>query len=540
MTSRRPFQAPGRPANVRSQRIAIAEADVLRRIVQRRLGTLVREPLDIQSHDLDLAIGRDVVDLMLRLHRRDWIWTDAGGRYERPNPVHRAVARLALEAGWSIPAAYVRHRRKVAHLERTVRPQPQTETLERALFIRSDHSFGVVAGGSVGHLAGVIRGFRNLGLDVQVASSDILADVPSDDDFHVIRPEYRSIRNFSELIRLEYNNQLMAGIEARWRDWNPDFVYHRYSVFNYAGPALRARYGIPYVCEFNGPLAWVQRHWDDRPLLLEGMAERIERLNLANADLVVVVSEALVGEAVRRGADPRRILVNPNGVDPARYTPEISGLHVRRRYRLEDALVVGFIGTIGPWHGVEKLIEAAAILAADHGCNDSRPLRFLIIGDGTRMPVVRQMVRDADLEDRFTFTGLIPQSDGPAYLAACDILASPHVPNPDGTEFFGSPTKLFEYMAMGRAIVASELGQIADVIDHDVTGLLVPPADAAAVAAAIRRLRTDAALRARLGADAREAAVRKYSWDAHTRRIVDALRTQVSTTAGGKVATCAS
>ncbi|HEX6308364.1 MAG TPA: glycosyltransferase family 4 protein [Longimicrobiales bacterium] len=505
-------------------RTRITEGDVLRLIVQRRLGALPRGPLEVHAHDLDLAIGRDVVDLMLRLRRRDWVWTDTHDRVARPAHLATAIGRVVREAVWSTPAGVLRHLGCVRRLESAAAASARARRLERTLFLRSDHAFGLIAGGSVGHLAGVIRGMRRLGRSVQVVSSDVLVDVPIDQDFHLLRPIYGSARNFSELIRLEYNDQLVAALERLWCQLRPDFVYHRYSTFNYVGPALRARYGVPYVCEFNGPLAWVQRHWDDRPLVLERLAERIERLNLSSADLVVVVSRALVDEAVKRGAHPSRILVNPNGVDPDRYRPDIPGDEVRRRYGLGDAIVVGFIGTIGPWHGVEKLIEAAARVASEAG---GRNVRFLIIGDGTRMGTVRTMMRNAGIESVVTLTGMIPQHAGPAHLAACDILVSPHVPNPDGSEFFGSPTKLFEYMATGRAIIASRLGQIGEVLEDGATALLVPPGDGAALAAAIGRLVGDPALRARLGAAAREAAVRDYSWDAHSHRIVEALRAHV-------------
>ena len=115
------------------------------------------------------------------------------------------------------------------------------------------------------------------------------------------------------------------------------------------------------------------------------------------------------------------------------------------------------------------------------------------------------------------------QADGPAHLAACDILASPHVPNPDGSAFFGSPTKLFEYMAMGRPIVASALEQIADVLSDEETALLVPPGDIDALANALLRLIDTPALGRRLGANAREAALQRHTWQRHTQRILARL-----------------
>src|SRR5687767_15207471 len=159
-------------------RTRVTENDVLRLIVQRRLRALPEGPLEIQSHDLTLALGRDVVDFWLGLHRRDWIWTDLQARSAPAAPLHRAFARLAYEGAWATPAGYLRHRRNVARLESTLPPASPTTAQERALFLRTDHVFGVVAGGSVGHLAGVIRGFRRDGVDVQVVSTDYLVDVP--------------------------------------------------------------------------------------------------------------------------------------------------------------------------------------------------------------------------------------------------------------------------------------------------------------------------------------------------------------------------
>ena len=119
-------------------------------------------------------------------------------------------------------------------------------------------------------------------------------------------------------------------------------------------------------------------------------------------------------------------------------------------------------------------------------------------------------------------TGMVPRARAVELLGACDVCVSPHVPNPDGSRFFGSPTKLFEYMGLGRAIVASDLEQIGEVIEHERTGLLCPPGDVQAAADAVLRLLADGDLRSRLGQAALDEARTHYSWDAHARRILDA------------------
>jgi Glycosyl transferases group 1 len=141
---------------------------------------------------------------------------------------------------------------------------------------------------------------------------------------------------------------------------------------------------------------------------------------------------------------------------------------------------------------------------------------------------VRRILADSDALDATVFTGLVPQEEGPAYLAACDVLSSPHVPNPDGTPFFGSPTKLFEYMAMGRGIVASDLDQIGEVLDHGRTAWLVPPGEVDALADGLRRLIDDPELRGALGSAARREAVTRHTWREHTRRTIERLREVVA------------
>jgi glycosyltransferase involved in cell wall biosynthesis len=247
----------------------------------------------------------------------------------------------------------------------------------------------------------------------------------------------------------------------------------------------------------------------------------IEDANIFGADLVIAVSKASKDELVSRGVPEGRVLVNPNGVDIERFGGDAGDLRATLNIA-PDETVIGFVGTFGQWHGTDILAQAFARLLALRPEHRTR-LRLLMIGDGNLRPAAEETLRRAGAADRAIFTGTVPQHAAPAYLAACDVLASPHVPNPDGTPFFGSPTKLFEYMAARRAIVASDLDQVGEVLRHEKTALLVRPGDPEALAGALMRAAADDALRARLGVNARAVCEANYTWTIHTRRILDAL-----------------
>ena len=184
--------------------------------------------------------------------------------------------------------------------------------------------------------------------------------------------------------------------------------------------------------------------------------------------------------------------------------------------------IIGFIGTFGKWHGAEVLVEAFGQLLHRYPEYQER-VKLLMIGDGITMPLVKENVDKFAIKESCVLTGLIPQEEGPNYLAACDILVASHIPNPDATPFFGSPTKLFEYMAMGKGIVASDLDQIGEVLKHDHTACLVKPGDVESLMIGLKTLIDDGEKRERLGKAARQEVVTKYTWKEHTRKIIQRL-----------------
>jgi glycosyltransferase involved in cell wall biosynthesis len=483
------------------------------RLLTHRLETIGR-PLKLGLLLRALSRGRVYVEddsgrrrgLNLALLSR-WAWQAVGEPFQR----RRLLDTMAREVDALQARAVGQHR------------PPLLNLAYPAVYLRTDVSVALQAGGSVGHIAGVLNHLGAFAATPILLTLDEIPTVDPQIDVRCVTP-LEAFWEYQELPSL-VNNRAFDD-EAERLPERLSLIYQRYSLNNFSGARLAAARNLPFVLEYNGSEIWMSRHWG-HPLLYEELSQRIEMLNLTAANLVVVVSRAMEDELVARGVPRDKILMNPNGVEPNVYSPSVDGSEVRRRLGFHQTeTVVGFIGTFGPWHGAEVLAEAFGRLVAANP-HLRRDLRLLMIGDGGKMADVRAAIAKHALEDIVVLTGIVPQREGPRYLAACDILASPHVPNADGTPFFGSPTKLFEYMAMGKGIVASDLDQIGDVLEHGAAALMVPPGDADALAAGLRTLIDDPERRAALGREARRLAVERHTWRAHTARIVEALQARL-------------
>ena len=388
-------------------------------------------------------------------------------------------------------------------------------------YLRTDHWFGITAGGSVTHVAGVANAFRNLGIPLFLVSSDKLELIDKAIPLLVIEPR-PALQNLQGGAEMAYNRRLIARCSDIFAERRPALLYQRYSPYNYTGAYLATVFQLPFVLEYNGSEVWMAKHWGT-PMRFSKWAAEIEIANLRAADAVVVVSQALKDELVARGIASEKILVNPNGVDTCRFDPDIirdESQRLRKTLGLEKKVVVGFVATFGRWHGAEILARTVRPII------EKEPrAHFLFIGDGPTAAATRDIINaDRLTQAAATFIGIIPQKDGPIYLGACDLFVCPQTPNPDGSPFFGSPTKLFEYMAMGSGIVASRLDQIGEVLKHRTTGLLVTPGSVDELANGILELVANADERKRLGSNARQEVLARYTWTAHTQRILDHIR----------------
>jgi glycosyltransferase involved in cell wall biosynthesis len=482
-----------------------------------RLWRLLREhryeEVTVQMGELPPSALQAIVLLTLGLIPTGRLVID-GRRLGRAHFLVHALASVARALPRELWFSAVLATHVAASARRSYRLPRRAEQVERALYLRVEPSlrwFGSQVGGAATHTSGVVNGLLDNGVDVRVFAAE--RPWGTERAQFVAVPPRRALQLVRGVGYAEYSETIVRAASGQ----TADFVYQRYQLGSSAGLELARRLGVPLVLEFNGPEVWVERHWRSRRLLLLGrLLERLERRNLHDASLVVVVSEPLGRHVRDQGVPADRVLVNPNGVDVnqlARYR-ELTAAQWRQRLGLPEVPTVAFIGSFGPWHGVELL--PALIEAVPEA-------QWVLVGGGGLFASVRAEIQARGLSERVRLTGVLERGRALEMLCCSDVCVSPHVPNPDGTPFFGSPTKLFEYMGLRRAIVASDLDQIGEVIEDGRSGLLCPPGDVDAAAAAVRRLLGDPALRERLALGALQRATERYSWSAHARRILAAL-----------------
>lgn len=378
-----------------------------------------------------------------------------------------------------------------------------TSQIDRLVYARLDPEVSnmVEPGGAQSHVEGVIGGLQDLGVEVVcITASPIIAAGRSSPEFVGLEfpVEANVYKEFVPALLSRSLTDQLKEIELG----RVDAVYARHSLFNIAGIELAARTNVPFILEANGVETKFRSEYDS--IRFRQAARRMEREMFHHSSLVIAVSER-VREDILRLAPRANVIVVPNGVDRVLFDIKPSEAMLQRRaLGLGDReVLIGFFGRFYAWHGMETLSSAApAILSARSN------VHLLLVGSGPHREMVERATKS--WESRVHVTGIIAHGLVPPLMQACDILVSPHSPK-EG--FVGSPMKIFEYLMSGGAVVASDLEQIGQVIDHGKTGLLFPPGDSEAFVEAILRLVDDWDFRRRLSHAARKDALTRHTWE---------------------------
>jgi glycosyltransferase involved in cell wall biosynthesis len=364
----------------------------------------------------------------------------------------------------------------------------------------------------------MVRAFRELGHEVEIVAM-VRREVPGwsrPSDPRRPAPTGRR-RGIYEAMSLAYNVYGYMRLTRVVRSLRPALIYERYALNNFCGVLVSRRFGIPLLLEVNAPLAHEERGLATR--MLGSLSHSSERWICTHSSRTIAVSRAVCALLVEEGVPAEHIVVVPNAIDPERFHPDLDASPIRRRYGLGDNLVIGFVGWFRDWHGLDLLIEVAARIHATHD-----DVRFLLIGDGPIYQSLIRQVEERGLQSCTIFTGPVAHAEIPAHIASIDIAVQP------AANAYACPMKLFEYMAMGRCIVAPDQPNIREVLDNG-NAALFRPGDRAHLHAVLTQLIGSAEKRQALGERARQAIfAREYLWTANARRVL-ALATEVAGTA---------
>lgn len=289
----------------------------------------------------------------------------------------------------------------------------------------------------------------------------------------------------------------------------PDFIYERFNLFFPVGVFAAKLKGIPLVLEVNGPL--LQERSAHGGLSLKGLARWTQEYTWKNATLTLPVTNVLADYLREAGVAEERILIIPNGVEFERFS-KADPNEIRKKYGIENRIVLGFTGFVRPWHGVDSIIQAMG-----EGTLPSNSV-LLMVGDGPALPDLKALAKKLNIEDRVFFSGLVSRDEIQKYVASFDIALQPAV------VAWASPLKVMEYLAASNAIVAPIQPNIQELLVHEENALLFHPDRPLERIAAIARLCESAQLRERLGRNACATIDRlELLWTANARRIVEKL-----------------
>jgi glycosyltransferase involved in cell wall biosynthesis len=369
------------------------------------------------------------------------------------------------------------------------------------------------------HIKSISEGFRTLGHQVQLfspygaaATGGTQSRGVKDRVFKVISrimPEF-----LFELTELNYNFYGILKLLKSFKKENVDLIYERYAIFSIIGVLAAGWWRRPIIMEINyTSLCPLARH---RSWLLKPVAKMCDRFIYRRVDGFVAVSSYLKEQLVREyKIDGNNILVLPNGGDPEKLKPDNKGDELRKNTQAPQN--IGFVGGFFKWHGLDLLVDAFSEIAQER-----TNIGLMLVGDGPERADLERRVDQMGLSSRVQFVGQVAHDSMHQWISKFTIGVMP-----DSNEY-GSPVKVFEYMAMGKPVVVPDYGPLRDCVENGKEGLFFKPRDAHAMASCFRLLLQDEKLYWDMSAAAREKIVTKHNWLENARRTLELAKGRIS------------
>ncbi|WP_306640438.1 glycosyltransferase family 4 protein [Sanyastnella coralliicola] len=309
-----------------------------------------------------------------------------------------------------------------------------------------------------------------------------------------------------------FDDHASAELKALCEKVKPDLIYERAYYGMTSGVRVAKELGIRHVLEMNAPYPEERVDMEGRSMGTS-KAKKAEKQQLKDTDRVVVVSSALkeyVNNVVP-GTEAKTI-ITPNAIRSDFEAPHQSHIDkTKQELGLEGKTVVGFVGSIFPYHGVDQLIEAFAETCAKQ---DDKAL--LVVGDGAILDGLKTLADSLGIGEQVRFTGKIPHAKVFAHIGAMDICVMAT------SNWYGSPVKIFEYGAMGKTVIAPDVSPVTDVMENDKHGLLVQP-NTPNIASALAKCINDQITASTMAEQWKTKVLTEHRWQAMAAKVLNSL-----------------
>jgi glycosyltransferase involved in cell wall biosynthesis len=319
-------------------------------------------------------------------------------------------------------------------------------------------------------------------------------------------------------LRLRYqDHQFESKLGQKVEAVKPDLIYERANYLQPSGVRTANRLGIPHVLEVNSPYVEERKTLGNGGSLMTDYAARIEQELLEETDVVAVISSSLKEYLERKyGLQNKNFVTTPNAINESKIKWNQEEVDkIRYKYNLENRIVLGFVGSLLPWHGVDLLIKSFQKIRQQHANT-----KVLIVGDGSGVNELKQLSQHLGIEDDIIFTGRVPHVQVFNYIQAMDITVYPG--SKDQVNWYGSPVKLFEYGAMGKPIVIYDQPPIRDVMEPGKDGLLIEP-EVKQLIDAFNKLINNETLCQKIAQNFKEKVISQYTWERNVERVLNSI-----------------
>ncbi|MCH9696578.1 MAG: glycosyltransferase family 4 protein [Gammaproteobacteria bacterium] len=364
------------------------------------------------------------------------------------------------------------------------------------------------------HVEELTLTLKRMGHDIVFVGPKVVDSSEFGSDGGMVAWLKRFIPGFAyELLELCYSIVAYIKLRKAVKEHQPDCLYERYNLYMPAGIWIKRQFNLPMILEINAPLFAERSKFDG--IAIPFLARWSEHYTWRNADHIVPVTQVLAAQIAATGVNAERMTVIPNGINLQRFSnvPDID--QAKARLDLDNKLVLGFTGFVREWHRLDRVID---LLAQPH---DGPQRHLLLVGDGPARESLEQHAQSLGVSSQVTITGIVARDRVADYVAAFDIALQPDV------VAYASPLKLFEYLALGRAIVAPDTANIREVLTHESNALLFDTNDMdTSFPAAVETLCSNPQLRSTLGQQAEQTIIDGgYTWDNNAQTVTGLFET---------------